>query len=281
MTLLVESALGLGPDVTLAASMRNLGEHRESYPAVTSKPLLVSLGMFTVLFGVLAGAATWGAIIGDPVVWVAANILWTITAPCLLGFLWVLLRSPAVSRRARQFRVHVFEHGWVWARRSGTEAYRWDEVQALFANLAAFTAEISSRTPYGIRITMVDGRRMDIWHVHVDMARFGPLVSARVAQAQLPKAMAYFDKGNPITFGDLTVTDEGVAYGGFLTPWSDIGGVEIDHVGGNHVEESHLSLVDRQCRPRGTRVNFGLMANAYTFVLMVETIVAKLRSVGQ
>ncbi|WP_144125004.1 DUF6585 family protein [Catellatospora sichuanensis] len=276
MTLLVESALGLAPDVTVAASMRNLGEHRESYPAVTPKPLMLASGMFAVLFGVLAGGATWGAIVGDPAVWIAATILWAITAPCLLGFLWVLLRSPAVSRRARQFRVHVFEHGWVWARRSGTEAYRWDEVQALFANLAVFTAEVGSRTPYGIRIAAVDGRRMEIWQVHVDMARFGRLLTARVAQAQLPKAMAYFDKGNPVTFGDLTVTDDGVAFQGILTPWSEIGGVEIDHT-----DQSYLSLVDRQYRRRGARVNFGLMANGYTFVLMVEAILTKLRGVGQ
>ncbi|MFC7242864.1 DUF6585 family protein [Catellatospora aurea] len=276
MTLLVESALGLAPDVTVAASMRNLGEHRESYPAVTPKPLLLSSGMFAVLFGVLAGGATWGAIIGDPAVWIAAIILWSLATPCLLGFLWVLLRSPAVSKRARQFRVHVFEHGWVWARRSGTEAYRWDEVQALFANLAVFTAEISRRTPYGIRIAMVDGRRMEIWQVHVDMTRFGPLLTERVARAQLPKAMAYFDKGNPVTFGDLTITDDGVAFQGFLTPWSDIGGVEIDHV-----DQSYLSLLDPQCKPRGARVNFGLMANGYTFVLMVEAILAKLRGVGR
>ncbi|MFD0594256.1 DUF6585 family protein [Catellatospora coxensis] len=216
-----------------------------------------------------------GATIGEATVWKVAIILWTLTAPCLVGFLWVLLRSPAVSRRARQFRVHVYEHGWVWARRSGTEAYRWDEVQALFANLAVFTAPVTSRTPYGIRITTVDGRRVEIWHVHVDMARFGAVLTAQVTDAQLPKAMAYFDKGNPITFGDLTVTDDGVAYQGILMPWSEIGGTEIVHI-----DQSYLFFVDNAGRQRGARVNFGLMANGYTFMRMVRTILARRRAGG-
>lgn len=281
MTVHTDAAAAVPADVLSAAYARDLGGHRESYPAVTSKQGLFGLGGFAGLFGIFAGIITVAALnIEDPegVAATAATISWLVTAPFLGGFLWLLLCSPAVSNKARQFRVHVFEHGWVWVRRKGTEVYRWDEVQTLFSSMVVLeTAPGISTTAYDSRITCVDGRQTRIRQVHVDMARFGPLLAAQVAKAQLPKAMAHFDKGNPVGFGDLTVTEDGVTTrNGKLLPWSEIGGVEM-----LQTDQCYLCLVDRRGRQLGPRVNFGLMANGHTFVLMVDAILTKLRGAGQ
>jgi hypothetical protein len=163
-------------------------------------------------------------------------------------------------------------------RRKGTEVNRWDDVQTLFSGMVILqTAPGISTTAYDSRITFTDGRQTRIRQVHVDMTRFGPLLAAQVAQAQLPKAMTYFDKGNPVGFGDLTVTEDGVTTrSGKLLPWSEVGGVHM-----LQTDQCYLSMVDRQGKQLGPRVNFGLMANGHTFLLMIDAILTKLRGAGQ
>ena len=196
--------------------------------------------------------------------------LWGITALFLAGFLWLLLRSPAVSKTARGFQVHLFERGWVWVRRKGTEVYRFDEVQTLFAAIVVVNNSGVTTTVYDYRITCNDGRQTRMRQIHTDMARFGPALAAQVAQAQLPKALSYFDKGNPVAFGDLTVTEDGLATKkGKVVPWPQVGGIQV--------AQGFVSVVDRAGKRVSPQVSFGQMPNAHTFLLMTETILAKLR----
>ncbi|GAA2378000.1 hypothetical protein Cme02nite_19840 [Catellatospora methionotrophica] len=275
MTLNLDTAAAVPADVAAAAAARDLGAHRESYPAKTVKVILFALGTLAVIFGGLAVVMTLVAAGAEPgegkVGATPAIIMWVIAVPLLAGFVFALVRSPAVSKQARLFQVHVFERGFVWVRRSGTQVYRWDEVQTLFAATTRVNNNGIVTTTYDYRIACADGRQTRIREVHTDMKRFGPLLSAEVAQAQLPKAMSFFDKGNPVAFGDLTVTEGGVTTRrGKLVPWSELGGVEVN--------QGFLNLVDRNGKKASPRVAFGRMPNAHAFLMMVETILTKLRS---
>ncbi|BCJ70746.1 hypothetical protein CS0771_02900 [Catellatospora sp. IY07-71] len=279
MTVDIESTAAVPAEVTAAAAGRDLGAHRETYPAKWNKQASVGLGIFVALFGVIAVFATVGASSsateeGQSAAAVASAVLWGITALFLAGFLWILLRSPAVSKTARGFQVHLFERGWVWVRRKGTEVYRFDEVQTLFAAIVVVNNSGVTTTVYDYRITCNDGRQTRMRQIHTDMARFGPALAAQVAQAQLPKALSYFDKGNPVAFGDLTVTEDGLATKkGKVVPWSQVGGVQV--------VQGFVSVVDRAGKRVSPQVSFGQMPNAHTFLLMTETILAKLRGTEQ
>lgn len=263
MTTQIDSAT-VPADVASAAAARNLGGHRESYPNRTSKLLLFAFGTFVVIFGaiaVLAGAA--GAA-------VPSLVTGAIAAPFLAAFLWVLLRGPAVSKAARRLQVHVFEQGWVRVRRSGVEVYRWDGVQTLYAQVTVQVTNGISQTNYRYQITCDDGRKLVLGNLATDMARFGPVLASQVAQAQLPKAMSYFDRDNPVAFGDFTVTDEGVrTKRGKVLAWSEIGGVRLDN--------GHVSIADQAGKRISPQTLLGKIPNGYTFLLMMETVLGKLR----
>ncbi|MFC7242862.1 DUF6585 family protein [Catellatospora aurea] len=262
-------------DVAAAAAARDLGAHRESYPAKTVKVILFALGTLAVIFGALAvimTVGTAGAAPGENEVGATpAIIMWAIALPSIGGFLWALLRSPAVSKQARRFQVHVFERGFVWVRRKGTEVYRWDDVQTLHAAITVVNNTGIVTTTYDYRIVCTDGRRTRLREVHTDMARFGPLLSAEVAKAQLPKAMSFFDEGNPVAFGDFTITDDGVqTRRGKLLTWLEIGGVRLD--------TGHVSIADRAGKRISPQTLLGKIPNGYTFLLMMDTILGKLRA---
>jgi hypothetical protein len=260
-------------DVAVAAASRGLGNPGVSYPAQTPKMPLIGLGVLLLLWVALSVIMVLAAN-GSPTLYEDGPLAMAMPFIVLavvnaLGFLVVLLRSPLVSAKARRLQVHVFDQGWVRVRRKGIEVYRWDEVQALYASVAENTSGGIRQTAYHYRITFHDGRQVSMRNFATDMARFGPLLQQAVAQTQLPRAMAYFDQGNPVGFGDFTVTDDGVATRkGKLVPWSQLGGVKV--------EFGLVGLVDEQGKRVSPQTAIGQIPNAMTFLLMVQTIFKKI-----
>ncbi|WP_155369818.1 DUF6585 family protein [Catellatospora vulcania] len=257
-------------DVAAVAATRDLGGHRESYPNRTSKRLLFGFGVLWVVLGAIAVLALVGVGSGDDSAVGPAIGFTGAAALFLAAFLWVLLRGPAVSKAARRLQVHVFEQGWVRVRRKGVEVYRWDEVQTLYAQVTVQVTNGISQTSYRYQLTFADGRKIVLGTLATDMARFGPVLASQVAQAQLPKAMSYFDKDNPVAFGDFTITDEGVrTRRGKVLAWSEIGGVLLDN--------GHVSIADRAGKRISPQTLLGKIPNGYTFLLMMDTVLGKLR----
>jgi hypothetical protein len=204
------------------AAARGLGPWLRSYPA--RKTPAAALVVIFLFCGALVFVAVSLAIAGA----------WPGVVVCvvLLGFMgWALAMSPTFNPRRAARCVHVFEQGLIEVGKTGTVEYRWDQIDWVTQAIThVYRYGVKVRSIYVFTVRRVDGQTTKITQFYANIAELGTVITRRVTEVALPRAIDALRAGHTVTFGDLAVNMSGVASAGKgAVPWTEIQKVSVNN----------------------------------------------------
>lgn len=184
----------LHPDIAALAARSELGGHRATY-----LPRRLGNG------------------------WVAAMIVMIVAGLFLvipgIYFLVFMLRSARFSKTAAAKRVHFFEHGMLVVDPTRpVDVFRWDTMSVLQEIINQ-----NGQLLYTYTLTRPDQTTVKLTNFYEHPRLWGHIIQQEITNAQLPPALAAGERGQPLQFGDITLTVHGVATAKrAMVAWHDI-----------------------------------------------------------
>jgi hypothetical protein len=143
------------------------------------------------------------------------------------GLIWPLIFLLNFSHR-----VYVCAEGLIQVRGSKADVVRWDQVESFLQAVtrrttraygipvARFTSHIYTvRRMDGTKLTFKDGLR--------NVENLGNTIARATAHRLTPRAIAAYNSGAPVAFGNLSISQQGISMGQKLLPWSEYQGYQI------------------------------------------------------
>jgi Family of unknown function (DUF6585) len=211
----------LPPQAISVAIEQRLGAHVATYPRAKSwKRIIAGLVVIVMLLlvGLLVATDT-------PLV-----LLVLLPVILLLGgvVVWLMMNSPVFSAKARARPFHAFANGYMEFAKTGPVAHRWDQMQTVYQEITTiYVNGVNTGTKYIYKMALADGRQVKLTSDQVDMTEFGPLIQRGVVSAQAPRVVEALRAGQPVAFGDVTVTPTGVRTRKGDLPWAEISNIRV------------------------------------------------------
>lgn len=212
----------------------------------------IFLGLIALGVGVVAAVTETGA--------AAVSFCSGVGLLSLAGGAWAVW----THRQEQAMAVQAYVDGLVWQKNGRTTTMRWDEVLDLSA-LALYNKQLR-RTFYTYTLKDAAGQtmRLNLTPGHLDQAeQLADLIQQEVTRRQLGRAITALKAGQPVHFGPLTITNEGIENGRKHLPWSQFAGAAIS-LQGHFVVRAHQQTLN------WTRVDMVKMPNVFTFVVLAQ-----------
>ena len=128
---------------------------------------------------------------------------------------------------SRDKRVYVCPGGLLYLHGKKTDAIRWDQVEAVWQRVVR-------RTVYGVRgpaahlytLRRNDGAKFK-FDDHLDNVQaLGNTIVSETASLLWSRYIAAYQAGQTVTFGRLSLNQQGVSYGKVLLPWHQVKGIQ-------------------------------------------------------
>ena len=206
----------LSEALALSASDRHaLGRWRSFHPT-GSRMHKLSIGIaafFTLAFCGAAAAALVALLVGPP------GNGWGIG----VGLFVALALLPGIAlfvliRRLR-WRLFLFEKGCVLVQR-GERVVLWTDVKSIFRG--------GTRLEPKLWLTLEDGGRITLDSAFQGFATFSGTAEENVTWLVLEKGMATLSKGEAVSFGKMTLSQEGLENEGKRLAWPDVERLSIE-----------------------------------------------------
>ena len=198
------------------ASMYQLGnpmaEYRGGFTGRAIAAIIVA-AILVVFFGLfwIGSAAN-----GDP----ASSVIFAIFTLLSLAFLAWMIISPLQSN---SWRVYVFNQGFVFFKGGQPDIFRWADIRAIWQRVTSYYRYgIRTRTTHKYTIERADGHRIVLNDRIKNVEELGNGLSRQISEFMLPHMIAAYNAGNVITFGPLSVSQQGVSNGREMLPWPSI-----------------------------------------------------------
>jgi hypothetical protein len=126
-------------------------------------------------------------------------------------------------------KAYVFSEGLIRAKGSQIDVMRWEHVDAVWEKIVQYRYRglIPLYKTYNYTVRRNDGAQFKFPSAFKSNKLLGEAIQQEVMRRQLPNAIATYDSGNPVNFGTLTVSTQGISKGAVLTPWNQIGKVDF------------------------------------------------------
>jgi hypothetical protein len=164
---------------------------------------------------------------------IANIIIGLLTAVFLIGLwlLWVISRTPNLSRSQAARRLYLYEQGFiVLDRPDDPQAYRWDAIDTVFQKIVSQrTYGIETAKNYLYTVTRRDGRTVKLTQFWAGIAELGPHINERVSAALLPGTLAAIGRGQGVQFGDITLNGAGIAGRRKSVSWPEVRAVRLNN----------------------------------------------------
>ncbi len=134
-------------------------------------------------------------------------------------------QAPRLARTLG-LRIALFEHGLVQAQHGQAEAIRWDQVATTLHH-----ASILCRA---------DGSRLALKDIGRDSRMIRQRVRRETNRLLLPRAIARYNAGEPLIFGDLSVSPRGMTHGADTLPWTRLSSIRLDPKGYLTIQQAGL-----------------------------------------
>jgi hypothetical protein len=153
------------------------------------------------------------------------------TAIVLVGLwiLWMIFRTPNLSKSVGARRIYLYEQGFVLVERpEDPQVYRWDAIDTVFQKIVSQSYNgVPTGTKYFYTINRRDGATAEVTLFWEGCAQFGAHVNESVSAALLPRAVAAIERGQGIQFGDMTLTRDGIAGKRQSVTWAQVSGIQV------------------------------------------------------
>jgi len=156
-----------------------------------------------------------------------------------VGMRLPLLAFGLAKRTHAPSAIGLFENGLVRAKGEQVDVIRWDAVAFVIQNVrrrgyyyavgGVLAASLANRngTPHGVTVQRNDGVIFKFNNTVQHVAQLIQTIQTAVLQAHMPRAMAAYNAGSPVTFGPLTLGLQGLSNGRELLPWNEVQSVDI------------------------------------------------------
>jgi hypothetical protein len=161
-------------------------------------------------------------------------------------------------------KAYVFSEGLIRAKGSQVDVMRWEHVEAVWQRIVKhrYRGIITLYTSYNYTVRRSDGAQFKFTSALKGTKLLGEAIEQEVTRHQLPKAIAACDSGNPVNFGTLSVSVQGISKGAVLVPWNQVGQVDLKR--GWLIVHKQGSLL------AGSRTRASSVPNLLVFLQLVE-----------
>jgi hypothetical protein len=183
----------------------------------------------------------------------------------LLG--WLGLR---IQKQETSICVQVFSEGFSYSRSGKTDQVRWDDITE--ATLGVVQKKLRHHrvileTFYEYRITPQSGTEIQFRlkkNAIPDIEQFSNTIRNEVTRRQLPKAIATFNEGGTIQFGNLSVSGTGINNGKETMAWSDIEELKLN--------KGSIKFLKKDKSSNWPDVLMGQTPNVFVFMALVNNV---------
>ncbi len=151
----------------------------------------------------------------------------------LVGFwlLWVLFRTPNMSRSQAARRVYLYERGFIVADRpEDPQVYRFEDIDTVFQKIVSQrTYGFETARSYLYTINTRDGRTVKLTQFYSNIEELGPCINQRVSALLLPGVLGAIGQGQAVRFGDVTLAAGGIAGKRKSVSWPEVREVRISN----------------------------------------------------
>jgi hypothetical protein len=196
-----------------------LGTHRATYPAVLMSP--GRLGVGWAITGVAGLIAIAGLVTGEVVLLILGGI------PALF-LAYRMLRLASLNRQKEGQQLLFFDQGLICVGAGGRlSVRRWDSCTVYQNTVRHYRNGGYTHTTYSYRLIGPDGDTLGLAGGFQNPAEWGQRIQQAVTEAQLPRAIGALRQGAPLTFGDITLTRDGVFAGKKSVPWPQVQEIRV------------------------------------------------------
>ena len=201
-----------------------------------------SLGPPEAEFAVRGSSVFW-RVVGIPVAFLAglALLLAVILVPpkvripsrVKVGLFGLVLMAGAVllafrTYRSRELRVLVYPEGMLYLRPDQARAVLWDEIDTVRHTKAEGHLMIFLSSSEAITVS---GPRIGELHFDDCLPQIGELaglIRRHTLGSLLSRAVAAYEAGEPVVFGEIQISREGITKGGRTLPWPDVKEIQFE-----------------------------------------------------
>lgn len=216
----------ISPEATQLAGTYQLGEPLVDYKVGLTKSMrtyVILGGVGAILFATLAYLASTSSQDNDST---SPTLVLAAFALVCLGLVIYYLIIPVIYRA---WHVYVCKEGFVFTSGKKHEPYRWDAIASVMLDIRnAKMYGINVGTSHKYTVQRNDGEKLVLNDKFIDVDALGNTVTQEATQHMLPKVMADFNAGQTITFGPLSVNQQGVSNGKNMLPWPEVHGVFVN-----------------------------------------------------
>lgn len=164
------------------------------------------------------------------------------------GFIFVLLGILLIVKALLNYnlRVQVYQHGLVFHKRNRNDVIRWDQIAYVWHIVkkttnttrntnysTGWTTTTTSTTAYhSYAVQRVDGANFVFDRTFSHLRELGKTIEQESARYLLPQAIAAYNAGQPIKFGNMSVSFSGVSDGRKMLSWSELKSFKVDENNG-------------------------------------------------
>lgn len=201
------------PQAEQLAAMYQLGTPQSEYRVRLKRSEIIYCILAFVLGMIFSAAAFAGE---DS----STLIIFLILALAFVAMGLVLILTPIFRH---SWRVYVCSDGFAFARGGRVDAFRWDQVEAMWQ-------AVTRRYSYGVymgathkyTVRRKDGVRVVFNDRFAQVEDLGNALSHAITNVVFPQALAAYNAGQTITFGSLSISLQGVSNGRETLPWGQI-----------------------------------------------------------
>jgi hypothetical protein len=150
--------------------------------------------------------------------------------PCIAGVVGagLLLLGIALALNLVKTPYKVCSEGFLYCKRRHWHACPWAEVKALWqtTTITMHRGTLDGDRDYSCTILCQDATRLTLKHFRDE--GFIRWVEQEVYRAMLPKVQARWASGNPVWFGEVSLSPLGIHCGSEILPWGDVQSVKAE-----------------------------------------------------
>lgn len=129
----------------------------------------------------------------------------------------------------RSWSVYVFSEGFAFTRGSKLDALRWEQINSMLISVVRrYMNGVYTGTQHKYTIRTMDGKQIVLNDRITNVGQLGDSISSMVTRVKLPEVIAAYKAGETITFGPLSVNQQGVSNGKELIGWAQVKDIRLN-----------------------------------------------------
>ncbi len=125
-------------------------------------------------------------------------------------------------------RVIVYEQGVLRTNNGLTEVVRWEDVHSFLQSVTKhYTNGIYTGTTHRYTLSRSDGTVFKFDDTIRNVEALGNTLQREVTRVLLPRYIYAYNVGNTVTFGPLSISQQGISNGKEMLPWSQVKNLQV------------------------------------------------------